>query len=276
LCGGAPLCVEGSAGELIRARLADGGEDVGIGGVDGLLIRREEWPGLQDCDACKLPIAKNAVDGTTAGKPTLTMAEGQVVEPRGKETMAAIVDDVAVVEPGMEARGEIGATGHGESVWRSSSSIGEVACPHIAGVERDSFAAMAGKFNGSAVVVALGKVGDALDDAPVGVGAAALCSSIADGIGLDLVQVDHGFQVLTMAAAVRDAKPDAVAEVLFDSEIPLLDAGIAIVDGESVIEPGCAGEITGGSVEGVGEGQQRRVGSGRVWIVVLVIGAFET
>ena len=42
LRGGALRRVERSAGELIGTGLADGGEDVGVGGIDGLLIGREE------------------------------------------------------------------------------------------------------------------------------------------------------------------------------------------------------------------------------------------
>ena len=57
LRGGAMRRVERDSGELVGARLAHRGEDVGIGRVDGLLIGREERAGLQDGDAGQLPIA---------------------------------------------------------------------------------------------------------------------------------------------------------------------------------------------------------------------------
>ncbi len=91
LRGGAVRGVERDTGELVRACFADGGEDVGVGGIDRLLIGREEWAGLQDGDAGELPAADDAIDRTAGGKPAAIAAEGQIVEPCGEEAMAAIV-----------------------------------------------------------------------------------------------------------------------------------------------------------------------------------------
>ena len=85
--------------------------------------------------------------------------------------MTAVVDHVAVVEAGMEAVGEEAAAGDGEGVGRGSAGVGEIAGPGVAGVEGEALAAVAGDFDGAAVVVAFGGVDDALDDAPAGIGA---------------------------------------------------------------------------------------------------------
>ncbi len=75
-----------------------------------------------------------------------------------------------------------------------------------------------------------------------------------------------------MAAAVGEAHADVVAEVLLDGHVPLLDAGVAVVDGKGVVEAGGAGVVAGGCVEGVGERDERR---DTVVLIVLVVGADE-
>ncbi len=57
LGGGALGGVERYALQLIGAGLADGGENVGVGGVNRLLIWREEWAALKDRDSGQLPAA---------------------------------------------------------------------------------------------------------------------------------------------------------------------------------------------------------------------------
>src|ERR1035438_3724892 len=85
--------------------------------------------------------------------------------------MLAVVDDVAVVQAWMEAVGEETAPGDGKGVGRGSAGVRKVTREGVAGVEGDSPAAVTGYLDGSAGIVALGGVGDALDYAPAGVGA---------------------------------------------------------------------------------------------------------
>ena len=142
----------------------------------------------------------------------------------------------------------------------------------VAGVEGDSASAVAGYLDGSAGVVALGGVCDALDHAPAGIGAvigdqrtivgdasASGCGRrrsvrVTDVVGRHLVQVFHGFEVLAVAACVGDPHADAVSEVLFERHVPLLYRGVFVMDGEGVIEACGSGGTTGACVERVGEG----------------------
>ena len=57
--------------------------------------------------------------------------------------MLAVVDDIAVVEAGMETVGKIVAAGDSEGVGCGAAGVGEIARPGIAGVEGEAFAAMA-------------------------------------------------------------------------------------------------------------------------------------
>ena len=171
LGGGAPWRVERNRTDLIGTGLADSGEDIGVGGVDRLLIRGEERAGLQDSDTGQLPVADKPVHGGGGAQPALVFAQGQVIEIGGEEAVLAIIDDVAVVEAGMEAIGEEAASGDGEGVGGGAAGIGEVAREGVAGVEGHALAAVARDFDGGAGIVALGGILDALDDAPTGIGA---------------------------------------------------------------------------------------------------------
>src|SRR5450631_3229912 len=85
--------------------------------------------------------------------------------------MTAVVDDVAVVQTGVKAISEIGASGDGKGVGRGTARVRQVACVGVAGIECELLAAAAGDLDGTAVVVALGGVADALNDAPARIGA---------------------------------------------------------------------------------------------------------
>ena len=102
-----------------------------------------------------------------------------------------------------------------------------------------------------------------------GIGALALDLGVAEGVGRDLIEVDHGFEVLAVAAGVGEAYADGVAQVLFEGQVPLLDGGVAVVDGEGVVEVGGSRGAAGLRVEWVGEGEQRR---DSIAFVVLIVG----
>ena len=89
--------------------------------------------------SCQPPASLSA--RAAAGKPALAGAEGQIVETGGQEAMTAVVDDVAVVEAGMEAVSEKAAAGDGERVGRGSAGVGEIAGEGVAGVEGEALAA---------------------------------------------------------------------------------------------------------------------------------------
>ncbi len=65
----------------------------------------------------------------------------------------------------------------------------------------------------------------------------------------DLVQVLHGLKIFAMAAGVREPHADAAAPVLLQRQVPLLDRWVFVVDGEGVVEAGCAGGTARGRVE---------------------------
>jgi len=123
----------------------------------------------------------------------------------------------------MKAVGQEAAAGDGKGGGRGSAGIGEVAREGVAGVEGEPLAAMAGDLGRTAVVIAFSGIHDALDHGPVGIGTVAAGLGIADGIGRHLVEVLHGFKVPAMAAGVREAHADAVAQILLQSQVPLLD-----------------------------------------------------
>jgi hypothetical protein len=49
---------------------------------------------------------------------------------------------------------------------------------------------------------------------------------IAGGAGRYLVEILHGFEVLAVAAGIREAHADAAAQILLDGQVPLLDRGV--------------------------------------------------
>ncbi len=171
----------------------------------------------------------------------------------------------------MEAVSEEAAAGDGEGIGRGAAGVGEVTRKGVAGVEGERLAAVAGDFDRAAVVVAHGGIRDALDDGPAGIGTvvgdqrstvgdagagsrgSGIDIEIADGVGGDLVEIDHGFKVLAVAAGVREAHADAVAQVLLEGQIPLLHGGIVVVDGKGVVEVGGSGGAAGSGVEWIGE-----------------------
>jgi hypothetical protein len=116
--------IDRDAAHLVGTRLADGGEDVGVGRVDALFIGREERAALQDGDAGKLPVADEAVEDRALVEPGLPVTEGEVVEIVGQEAVTAVVDDVAIVEAGVEAVGEEAAAGDREGVGRGAAGVG--------------------------------------------------------------------------------------------------------------------------------------------------------
>ena len=91
---------------------------------------------------------------------------------------------------------------------------------------------------------------------------------IADGVGGNLVEVNHGLEVLAVAAGVRETQSDAVAQVVLEGQIPLLYGGIFVVDGESVVEVGGSCGTAGSGVEGIGERKQGGHAVGCVFLVV--------
>jgi len=52
------------------------------------------------------------------------VTEGEVVEIVGQEAVTAVVDDVAIVEAGVEAVGEEAAAGDREGVGRGAAGVG--------------------------------------------------------------------------------------------------------------------------------------------------------
>ncbi len=186
----------------------------------------------------------------------------------------AVVYDVAVVEAGIETVSKEAAAGDGEGVGRGATCVGEVAREGIAGVECERLTAAARDLNCPAVVVAQGGIDDALDDCPAGIGAVIgdECSAardacaagrgrgigiaVTDGVGWNLVEVGHGFEVLAVAAGVREAHSDAAAQILLEGQVPLLDGGVFVVDGKGVVEVCGSGGAAGGGVEGIGEREQ--------------------
>ena len=219
--------------------------------------------------SCQPPATR--VRPVAGAKPALAVAEGQVVEISGQEAMAAVVDDVAVVEAGMEAVSQKAAAGDGEGVGRGAAGVGEVAGEGVAGVEGERLAAVARDLDGAAGVVAEGGIGDALDNAPAGIGTVigdqravvgdagaggrrcGVGVVVAEGVGGNLVEVDHGFKILAVAAGVREAHADAVAQVLLEGQVPLLHGGVFVVDGKGVVEAGGSGGAAGGGVERIGK-----------------------
>ena len=269
--------VDRDVAQLVGPRLADGGEDVGVGRIDALLVGREKRAALKDRHAAQLPVAGDAVERAPGVEPALAFAEGQIVEPGHQEAMPAVVDDVAVVEAGMEAVGEKTAAGHAEGVGRGAAGVGEIAREGVAGVEGERLAAVARDLDCAARIIALRQVANALDHAPAGIGAVVvdegsavgdtggcgcgtgLSVEVAPGVGRNLVEIDHRLQILPVAGGVREARADGVAEVLLQGQIPLLHVGVVIVDGESIVESGGSSRASGaGAVDGGGEGEQRR------------------
>ena len=205
--------------------------------------------------------------------------------------MLAIIGDVAVVEAGMEAVSEVGAAGDGKGVRCGSAGVGEIAGEVIAGVEGDALAAVARDFDGGAGIVALGGILDALDDAPTGIGAVvgnqgavtesagagSRCTGVgvgvAKGIGRHLIEVHHSLKVLAVAAGVGEPHASIVAQILFESQVPLLYGRILVVDGKGVIEASGPGGTARGGVEGICKAQERGGGAG---LEILIIGADVT
>ena len=142
-----------------------------LAGIDGMLIGREEGAALKDGDSGQLPAAGQSVKPARGREPGLAVAEGQVVEIGGKEAVAAVVDDVAVIEAGMKTVSKKVAAGNRKGAGRGAAGVGEVAREVVACVEGERLAAVAGDFDGAAVVVAAGGIRDALDDGPAGIGA---------------------------------------------------------------------------------------------------------
>ena len=196
------------------------------------------------------------------------MAEGQVVEIGGQKAMPAVVDHVAVIQAGMKAVGEKAAAGHGKGAGRGPAGVGKVAREGVACVEGDRLAAVARDLGRSAVVVAFGGVHHALNHGPTRIGAAAGGLVITKGVGRHLVEILHSFKVPAVAAGIGEAHADAAAQILLHGQVPLLNGGVDVVDGEGVVEVGGSGGAAGKGIEGIGEGEQR---GNSVGLVVLVV-----
>ena len=169
----------------------------------------------------------------------------------------------------MEAVGEEAAARNSKGVGRRSSGVRQVSGEGVAGIEGEPPAAVARELYRAARVVAHRSIHDALDHCPGGIGAIAADLRVAGGVGRDLVQVFHGFKVLPVAAGIRQAHAEAVAQVLLQGQVPLLHGRVLVVDGEGVVEVGGAAGAACRRVEGIGEREQRRHAAR---VVVLVIG----
>ena len=261
--------VDAPAGGQVGARNRLRGQDVRARRIDAGFIRREEWAGLRDQDAAQLPAARQSIHKPAFLQPALPVAEGQSIKPRSEKALPPVVDHIAVIEPRVEAVGQKVAAADGEGRWRGAARVGKVARIAVAGVEGKILAVVPGDFNHPAVVVALRGVGHALDHRPLRKRQVGGGRRITLRIGWNLVQIDHRFQIRAMATGVRNPRAEALAQIPFQRQIPLLDGWIFVVDRIGIIEVRRAAPTAGPSVEGVGEGEQR---SDEVCVEVLAVG----
>ena len=154
--------------------------------------------------------------------------------------MATIKDHVSVIEIGVEpirhVWARLGRQGGGVAATRG----GQIPSKDIAALELKAVTEALVRVRSEAIVVALGGIACTFDDCPILEGAAGPGNAIADGIGMDLVEVLHDLKVAAVISDIGESKTCVKAEFTLKGEVPLLNARINIVNWEGIQETGSA------------------------------------